>query len=231
MRSKLDGAQAPDVTLGSVDGLAYALVTPDGPRRGGVVILHGAGSRKENHLDFARLCARAGLAAIAFDQRGHGDSEGALGAGVLDDVASIAALLAPGPVLLRGSSMGGFVALAAAELVGARGVVAICPAGRALLLGGLRAGRFDFRADEPALESALAAGEQHAAATALGPALMLLHADGDDRVPVEHSQALHDSAPGSTLVRVPGGDHHSVQHDPALQRQALRFLVARARPG
>ena len=228
MRSKLDGAAAPDVTLGCADGLAFARVAPDGPQRGGVVILHGAGSRKENHLDFARLCARAGLAAIAFDQRGHGDSEGALGASVLDDVASIAALLSPGPLLLRGSSMGGFVALAAAELVGARAVVAICPAGRELLLGGLRAGRFDFRADEPALERAIAAVDLHAAAAALGPGLMLLHADGDDRVPVAHSQALHDCAPGSTLVRVPGGDHHSVQHDPALQQQALDFLVAAA---
>ena len=219
------------VTLAARDGLAYALAEPAGAPRGGVVILHGAGSRKENHLDFARLCAAAGLAAIAFDQRGHGASEGALGAGALDDVALIAGLLPPGPVFLRGSSMGGFVALAAAARAKARAVVAICPAGGAQLLDGLRAGRFDFRADEPALDELIAAVDLPAAARALGPGLMLLHAEGDDRVPIAHSAALHEHAPGSTLIRVPGGDHHSVQHDAVLQRRAVRFLLERAGEG
>ncbi|MEY2442301.1 MAG: uncharacterized protein QOJ46_1727 [bacterium] len=215
------------VTHASVDGLAYALVAPAAPPRGGVVILHGAGSCKENHLDFARLCASAGLAAIAFDQRGHGASEGAMGAGAVDDVATIAKLLAPGPVFLRGSSMGAFVALAAAQRVGARAVVAICPASGAQLAAGLHEGRFDLRADVAPLEALLAAVDLGAAARALGPDLMLLHAEADDRVPVEHSAALHARAAGSRFVRVPGGDHGSVQHDPALQAEAVRFLLAR----
>jgi pimeloyl-ACP methyl ester carboxylesterase len=215
-------------TLGTHDGLAYALLCPAGPPRGCVVVLHGAGSRKENHLDFARLCAAAGLAAIAFDQRGHGASEGALGAGALDDVVAMAGLLPPGPVFLRGSSMGGWVALAAAARVGARAVVAICPAGSAMLVGGLRSGRFDFRADEAALEALIAGVDIDAAARALGPDLLLLHADADDRVPVAHSAALHELASGSTFIRVPGGDHHSVQHDRAMQQRALVFLLERA---
>jgi pimeloyl-ACP methyl ester carboxylesterase len=215
------------VTLASRDGLACALVTPDEPARGGVVILHGAGSCKENHLDFARRCAAAGLAAVAFDQRGHGCSEGTLGAGALDDVATVAALLPAGPVFLRGSSMGGFVALAAAARVAARGVVAICPAGGAQLAAGVRAHRFDFRADVPALAALAAATDLDAAARALGANLLLLHAEGDDRVPVEHSAHLHALAAGSRFIRVPGGDHGSVQHDPALQDEAVRFLLAR----
>jgi pimeloyl-ACP methyl ester carboxylesterase len=73
------------------DGLAYTLVEPDGEPLGGVVVLHGAGSCKENHLHFARARAAQRLAAIAFDQRGHGASEGALGAGAIDDVGAIAA--------------------------------------------------------------------------------------------------------------------------------------------
>jgi pimeloyl-ACP methyl ester carboxylesterase len=228
MRSQLDGAAAPHTTLGRHDGLAYALVAPAAQPRGGVVIVHGAGSRKENHLDFAAACATAGLAAIAFDQRGHGASDGALGGGLLDDVAAIASLLAPGPVFLRGSSLGGFVALAAARLVGARAVVAICPASTAQLLVGLRARRFDFRADEPALERIIAGVDLPAAAAAIGADLMLLHAEADERVPVEHSTALHERAAGSSFVRVPGGDHRSVQHDPALQARSLEFLLARA---
>jgi pimeloyl-ACP methyl ester carboxylesterase len=213
------------------DGLAYTLVEPDGEPLGGVVILHGAGSCKENHLDFARACAAAGLAAIAFDQRGHGASEGALGAGALDDVAAIVARLPRGgPVFLRGSSMGGFLALAAAQPAGARAVVAICPASRELLLAGLRDGRFEFRADRAALERVVAAADLEQAASALGPDLMLLHAAGDERVPVEHSDRLHACAAGSRFVRVPGGHHRSVQHDDALQAAALRFLLERC-PG
>lgn len=216
------------VAAGSRDGLAYVLASPAGPARGGVVVLHGAGSRKENHLDFARLCAGAGIAAIVVDQRGHGESAGDLGAGALDDVAAIATLLPAGPVFLRGSSMGGFVALAAAPLVGARAVVAICPATAPQLLAGLRAGRLSFRADAAGLERVLEVADVDAAARALGPGLMLLHAEGDDRVPIAGSAALHELAAGSTFVRVPGGDHHSVQHDAALQELALAFLLRRA---
>ena len=70
---------------------------PSGPAAaGGVVILHGAGSCKENHHDFARAALGAGLAAIAFDQRGHGDSQGAMDGRALDDVVAIAALLRSG---------------------------------------------------------------------------------------------------------------------------------------
>jgi pimeloyl-ACP methyl ester carboxylesterase len=219
---------APAIAAMVHDGLACLLLAPAGAPRGGVVILHGAGSCKENHLDFARACVAAGLAAIVFDQRGHGASEGALGAGALDDVAAVAALLAPGPVLLRGSSMGGFVALAAAERCAARAVVAICPASAPLLLDGLRDGRVDFRADRDALARLVCTVDLRGAAAALGPNLMLLHAEADERVPVEHSAALHVAAPGSRFLRVADGDHGTVQHDPELQAASLRFLAQRA---
>ncbi len=57
--------------------------------------------------------------------------------------------------------------------------------------------------------------------------LLLIHAEGDEQVPVEHSIRLHELAPGSRLVVVPGGHHRSVQHDPELQAFALRFLRQR----
>jgi len=216
------------VTSGRHDRLAYTLVEPEGEARGGVVIVHGAGSCKENHLDFARACAAGGLAAIAFDQRGHGASGGRLGAGVLDDVASIASLLpGSGPVFLRGTSMGGCFALAAARRARARAVVAICPASPRLLLRGLREGRYDFRADRRALEPVLRAIDLEAAVRTLGTDVMLLHAEGDEVVPIEHSARLHALAAGSRFVRVPGGDHRSVQHDAGLQVEAVRFLLDR----
>jgi pimeloyl-ACP methyl ester carboxylesterase len=213
------------------DGLAYTLVLPAGEPRGGVVVVHGARSCKENHVDFARACAASGLAAIAFDQRGHGASDGRLGAGALDDVATIAGLLpVDGPVFLRGTSMGGCFALAAAQRAGARAVVAICPARPRQLLAGLRAGHFDLQADIPGLESLLGQLDLERAARALGPDLMLLHAEGDEVVPVEHAAGLHETAAGSRFVRVPGGHHRSVQHDGALQAEAVAFLLERCAP-
>jgi uncharacterized protein len=205
------------------DGLAYALFAADGA--GGVVVLHGAGSCKENHFDFARQLQAAGLAAIVFDQRGHGESEGALGASAFDDVASIAKLLPPGPVALRGSSMGGFVALHAGARMNAAAVVAICPATGTMLAEGLQDREFDFRADEDGLRELLLAADEPAAARALGERLMLQHAEGDERVPIEGSRALPEAAPGRRLVAVPGGDHRSVQHDPELQALAVRFIA------
>ena len=211
--------------LGAVDGLAYARFRPESEPAGGVVVLHGAGSCKESHFDFARRCRGAGLEAIAFDQRGHGESAGALGAGAVDDVARIAALLSPGPVALRGSSMGGFMALVAGARLGADAVVAVCPAGADQLRRGLRDGAFEFRADAGGLDALLELSDERAAARALGERLLLLHAEGDERVPVAGSRELHALAEGSRLVTVPGGHHRSVQHDGELQALSVSFIA------
>lgn len=220
----------PPAEQGKLDGLAYALFLPERPAAGGVVILHGADSQRESHFGFARECRSAGLAALCFDARGHGESEGALDGRALEDVARVASLLPDGPVALRGSSMGGWTAIAAAGTVGVAAVVAICPATGDGLARGLRAGRFDFRADDDALTALLERTDLAAEAAALGDRLLLLHAEGDDVVPVEHSRALHEAAPGSRLVAVPGGHHRSAQHDPELNALSIRFLRGRLTP-
>src|SRR5437868_503549 len=81
--------------IGVHDGLSFSLWLPEKSHRsgGGVVIVHGAGSSKENHHDFARAAVASGFGAIAFDQRGHGASKGPMDSRVLDDIASMAALL------------------------------------------------------------------------------------------------------------------------------------------
>jgi pimeloyl-ACP methyl ester carboxylesterase len=210
------------------DGLAYALWLPRGTPRGGVVILHGARSCKENHFDYARAARAAGFAAVAFDQRGHGESPGALDGRAIEDVVAMAALLGDWPVALRGSSMGGYWALVAAERVGARAVVAICPASGEGLLRGLRDGRLEFPVDAPGLEALIVEHDVTYAAAGLRGDLLLLHAEGDEVVPVEHSRALHDAAVAARrrrLIVMPGGHHRSVQHDPELQGETLRFLA------
>jgi alpha-beta hydrolase superfamily lysophospholipase len=215
----------PPARLGVHEGLAYALFLPDGEPRGGVAIVHGAGSAKESHFDFARVARAAGLAAVAFDLRGHGESGGRLDGRVLDDVAAIASLV-PRPLALRGSSLGGYVALLAAGHLDADAVVAICPAGADMLLRGLRAGRFEFDADEGAMEAFLLEHDLLAAVEDLRTPMLLLHAEGDEQVPVDHSVALHRAARMSRkrLIALPGGHHRSIQHDPELQGESVRWI-------
>jgi len=238
--------------IGVHEGLSYSLWLPTAPPPGGVITLHGAGSCKENHHDFARAAIGAGLAAIAFDQRGHGDSEGAMDGRALDDVVAVGALLRsrlggesaraaaaawPAPAIaLRGSSMGGYLALVSAAAVGAVAVVAICPASDEGLRRGLSGGRFTFDADRPALDRFLADHDVAAAARELEAPVLLLHAEGDEQVPVEHSRELAAllQSPRSRLITLPGGHHRSIQHDAEMQAVSLRFItreLERANPG
>lgn len=135
---------------------------------------------------------------------------------------------------LRGSSLGGFLAIAAAELVGAAAVVAICPAPGFGLARGLRDGRFGFEADVPAVTAVLDEHPLDEVVARSAVPLMLLHAEGDERVPVQHSRELAAaSAEPTKLVVVPGGHHRSVQHDEELHGEAVRFVrraFAAARP-
>jgi len=221
---------------GALDGLAYTLwlpPSPGPPARAGVVVLHGADSCKESHHDFARAAVAQGLGAICFDQRGHGESSGALGPGVLDDVAAIAGHLrralgdSEAPLAVRGSSMGGYLTILAAPVLRARAAVAICPASANGLRRGLdEEGRFSFAADRPGLRAFLDAHDLTLAARQLTMPLLLLHAEGDERVPIAHSRELAAvlTVPGSRLIAVPGGHHRSIQHDEELQAVSLRFI-------
>jgi pimeloyl-ACP methyl ester carboxylesterase len=218
----------PPAEIGVHEGLAFALFLPAGDPAATVVVLHGANSCKESHFDFGRACRADGLAAICFDMRGHGDSDGPMDGRALDDVAAMAGLARDRTgvqaVALRGSSMGGYLALVAAAPADARAVVAICPASARGLARGLRDGRFEFAADAAALGPVLDEHDELRAAEDLDAPLLLLHAEGDEVVPIEHSRARHVAAAGSRLVAVPGGHHRSVQHDPELQALSTRFI-------
>jgi len=222
--------------LGVHDGLSYALFMPEEDPVAGVVICHGAGSSKESHFDFARMARDTGVAALAFDARGHGRSEGALAAQGFEDVLEMCTLLRPWvpAVALRGSSMGGFFAIGAAALEPrVVAVAAICPAPEDFLLRGLRSADLDgFRAHRERLEPWLEEQSLKEAVASLSPStdLLLLHAQGDEQVPYTISQELHEAAgePKRLLV-LPGGHHRSLQHDVELQGVTLRFIVTAAK--
>jgi uncharacterized protein len=222
--------------LGELDGLAYALFVPEGEPEAGVVILHGAGSAKESHFDFARGCRADGLAALAYDARGHGRSAGRFGPGAIDDALAMVELLREHVprVALRGSSMGGFQAIhAAAREPSVCAVVAICPAPEDGLLRSLRSGELlRFECDVPATELWLESVDLYETVGRLGPetSLLLLHARGDEEVPWTVSEQLHEAAhEPKRLVIVPGGHHRSLQHDEELQAVSRRFIQKAAR--
>ena len=234
------------------NGLAYALWLPDAmgasgetergastravpqPPWPGVVIVHGASSRKENHADFARLATASGWAALTFDLPGHGDAEREFSGGAVDDVIAMAQLLAatsgvdPRRIVVRGSSLGGFLSILAASVAREiAGVIAICPASEDDLARGVRQGRFEMRVGDPIdLEGWLTTQDIRYAVERISPRpLILMHAEGDTQVPSDHSEELYELAgEPRKLVIVPGGAHTTVQHDPELQAMALNWL-------
>jgi fermentation-respiration switch protein FrsA (DUF1100 family) len=230
------GLHAPDET-GIHEGRPYWLWRPDSPPPWpGMVVVHGAGSRKENHADFGRACSASGWAAVAYDQRGHGASEDEMGPDAVTDAVRMARLLAGTDgvdgtrVCIRGSSMGGFAAIhAAAVSDGIAGVIAICPAGEDHLRRGLGSGSLEFRAGPDAVRSLdawLAEHDLREAVELMGTKpLLLIHARGDDQIPSEWSEELYARAlEPRKLILLPGGHHRSAQHDAELHGLALRWL-------
>jgi uncharacterized protein len=222
---------------GQQSGRPFWLWLPDSPPPWpGVVILHGAGSSKENHGDFGRAAADAGWAALAYDQRGHGESTDEMGPAALADVGTMARFLSEhegvdaARVVARGSSMGGYMAIhAAATSDAVRGVIAVCPAGEEHLRRGLANDDLDFRAGAEARRALAAWLAEHDIAEAVamlaGKPLLLIHAEGDERIPHEHSRELASRATGPhKLIVLPGGHHRSAQHDAEIQGESLRWM-------
>jgi uncharacterized protein len=230
MRTPLPTPDPPE--LGERNGLAYALFLPDEEPSAGFVICHGSGSAKESHFDFGRAARGAGMAALAFDARGHGRSTGEFGPSAFADVIDMVDLMREHTphVALRGSSMGGFQALHAAAIADppVLAVVAICPAPEELLLIGLRRGRLvDFRMDRAQLEPWLESLDIRKAVASLAAktAVMFMHAQGDEQVPYTVSEELFVAAgEPKRLLIVPGGHHRSLQHDGEMQAETIRFV-------
>lgn len=199
-----------------------------------MVICHGAGSRKENHGDFARLCAASGWLALSFDQRGHGPGEEVMGAPAIGDIGRLVAMLAesepidPARVCVRGSSMGGWMAIhAAARSRRITAAIGICPADEETLRRGLREQRFEMRVDASGFDAFLGEHDIREAAVEMGEKpLILMHAMGDERVPYLVSEEIYArKRDPRKLVVLPGGHHRSVQHDVELQGMALRWIT------
>lgn len=102
------------------DGVALAVEVCGDARGLPVVLAHGFGQTRRSWSASAAALAAAGCRTLAYDARGHGDSDWRAGAPyaweqMIDDLAVVAADAGPRPVLV-GASMGGLVGLAAQSL-------------------------------------------------------------------------------------------------------------------
>ena len=238
---------APEAIGIACDGLELAglLFRPAGRPHGALLVCHGAGSRKENHGIMGEQAAAAGLAALTFDFRGHGESEGVLGPdGWHDAVAAGEALLAASGapwLAARGASMGGCFLLLAARAHPRlfRSLVLLCPADGPSLLAGLddlerleRAGdpdreyygRFDAAALRPYLRDLDLVAAAHDM-----PRVLLAHARDDDAVPFSHSARLAAVLAAPTrFIALDAGGHHGPGRSPEVARATLDWVVTNA---
>lgn len=218
-----------------------------------VVFAHGFGSvrRGEKSLAFADECARRGWAFAACDFRGHGASDGVmpelLGSRLLEDVDAItreAARRAGGPLLLVGSSMGGWAAAWLAAHAPERVVACafIAPAFRFLefqrltaaeraawLRTGLHRVRNEFVNVE--ISYGLTAEASHFPFATLTerfrtPAI-IFHGMADDVVPYESSVefAANCAARQLELVLNKGGDHRLHRDKEQMAHAACDFFA------
>ncbi len=208
--------------------LALVLHLPDGPGAFPcIVACHGLSASKDSdkYLLLGEEFPRAGLALARFDFRGCGESTGredeTTVATRIEDAGAVLAFLGVHPRLdrrfgLLGSSMGGFVALhvAAARGDGIPVVTWNAPASLADL---------DDSQDSPAtgMPFLLELSSGRYADSPRGvPRHLVIQAEADEVVPVEHGSVLHARAgEPCDFVIVPGADHRLT--DMAHRRDAV----------
>lgn len=217
----------------------------------GIVVCHGFGSSKERHADFGERAAAAGLVTLIIDLRGHGESGGEVDANLFNDVAAAFLYLQSRPevnpmsVAIRGSSMGGWLAIhTAAHLKEVAPVVAYCPTSESQLsilmeeVAMVQRGHpsplvqgTPPRVKVNSILQLLFRVDVAKAAKRISPRhLLLVQCEGDEVVPPHVSQRIYNEAnEPKTMWLLPGGDHEFAQHDPETDARVFEWLKM-ARP-
>lgn len=185
------------------DGMALeGLLFGDG--EDGVVLAHMRPASMDSWFPFARVLAEEGYAALAFNFRGYGSSEGAGYAVEVDVRAAINALLARGAsrVFVIGASMGGTGAIAASA--GHRAVAGVITLSAPAAFEGVDAMAAIRQVDRPIMLMAAESDEPYASnardlqeATGFAAELIILSGGrhGTDLF-AEHGEALRDTILG-----------------------------------
>jgi dienelactone hydrolase len=204
-----------------------------------VFVLHGLHSRKERHLDLCLRLADAGLCAVAVDLRSHGERTDAdtealkqdrktpqfaaafarSVAGTVDDLAALATDFGADSYAIVGHSMGGYVATMTA-LADPRVSVIVNISGS-----------LDITASTPEQAAESARWNPADRAAELYPrAVLLLHGDSDETVPVRGARRLHaalcaayrgDNAPRAAFIEYAGVGHELT---PPMAEEAVTWV-------
>jgi pimeloyl-ACP methyl ester carboxylesterase len=194
---------------------------------------------KATFLD--EFCAARGLAHVRFDYSGHGESSGRFEDGTIgrwvDDAIAIIDKVADGPLILVGSSMGGWIMLLAALARPDRvaGLIGLAPAPdftETLIWCGLtdkerdqlaQTGRLETPSDysdDPTIitRSLIEEGRRHlllAAPIGINCPVRLLHGMADPDVPYRLSLELAERVTGSNVrvTLIKDGDHRLSRTD------------------
>ena len=216
---------------------------PGAPLLPGLVVAHGAGSRRIRHRSFCETACRAGMVVLAIDFRGHGQSTGLADGPLEEDILAAVQLLRSHQLVdrnrigYRGSSMGGYYGLRAAAQADFAAVAVLCPANEKVMLGALErkhewstaedAG-LQARLDEEALRKFYESHDLLQTAAQVLPPVLIVHARGAEKVPFEHSLSLAAHlADEADLWLLPEGSHTSAQSSPEMHSRVIGWLKER----
>jgi dipeptidyl aminopeptidase/acylaminoacyl peptidase len=229
--------------------LAATLYLPDSPgsaaKAPGLVVGHGAGSRRSRHHQFCKEACSAGFVVLGLDFRGHGESSGFADGPLELDLCAAAAFLRAQPsvdpekICYRGSSMGGFYGLKAAPQARFAAMALLCPATESVILhaiderevtGDAEADPGDQppRWDVAKLRDYFEEQQSLMLAPRVECPVLLVHARDDEVVPFTHTLLLTQSLlVDTTLLALAEGTHTTAQHDPSIHLYTVDWLRKR----
>jgi uncharacterized protein len=197
---------------------------PAQANRGTLIVLHGLGATRQDHLRWALPLWRSGFNLVLIDLREHGGSAGEFftyGFHEWQDVAGVidtleARKLGAGPIVVLGISAGGSVAVSAAahdqRIAGLITIGAFADLSQTIerqtpwLSSGMRS-RGMRRAETMAQFDIAQASPQTLIAQVKGPKL-IMHGQLDDYIPFQDGEVLFAAATGQkALYPIPGANH------------------------
>jgi alpha-beta hydrolase superfamily lysophospholipase len=190
-------------------------------RRGTVVYLHGVADNRTSAAGVIDRFGKRGFDVAAYDSRAHGESGGdacTYGFYEKQDLHRVLDTLAPGPVVLVGTSLGAAVALQ--EAAGDPRVTAVVAAETFSDLRTVATERAPFFFSSRTIAQAFRLAEAQGrffvdavspvrAAAAITQPVLLVHGAADTETPPDHSRRVMDALAGpKRLILVPGAGHN-----------------------
>jgi alpha-beta hydrolase superfamily lysophospholipase len=209
----------------------------EGPRKGALVYLHGVSANRGRAIGIAARFVSKGFDVIAYDSRAHGLSEGEMctyGYFEKSDLRKVIDTLAPGPIVLMGSSMGAAVALQ--EAADDPRVTAVISVETFADLRSAARDRVPSLMPDILLDVGFLIAEWRGAfqADAVSPVnaakqlrmpVLLIHGAADNRTPPSHSERVLAALAGpKQLILVEGARHGGSLRGPDVWPKIDRWL-------